>query len=242
MIQHLTAKKIITRTRIGVAKYVINPYIGCTFGCLYCYARFIGPFKYTNSTWGRDVWVKINAAQLVEKELFKAKGDFFLSSVCDPYQHIEKKYGLTRKIIEILTLHLRKVHLMTKSSLILRDLDLLKDISVTLTITTDREDVRKILEPGAPSVEERIETLRKMKQAGIDISVFVGPVLVMNAENLAWKLSKYVSKVTLDALNYQTQVQAVYAKYGWTDWLTKEKFLEVVEKFERVFGKESVRY
>ncbi|HEY8542708.1 MAG TPA: radical SAM protein [Pseudothermotoga sp.] len=242
MIREIMAKTAITRTKIPVAKYVINPYIGCTFGCLYCYARFIGPFKYTGYKWGKDVLVKTNVAQLVEKELIKTKGDFFLSSICDPYQHMEKKYEMTRKIIQILTSHFRKVHIMTKSNLILRDIDLLKDLSVTLTITTDREDVRKILEPGAPSVEERFETLRKLKEAGIDVSVFVGPVIVMDAEHLAYMLSKYVDRVMLDALNYHRQVQMVYEKYGWTDWLTKDKFLEVVERFERVFGKGSVRY
>lgn len=242
MIREITAKAIITRTKIPVAKYVINPYIGCSFGCLYCYARFIGPFKYTGSKWGKDVWVKTNAAQLVEKELSKASGDFFLSSICDPYQHIEKKHELTRKIIEILTFHFRRVHIMTKSNLILRDIDLLKDLSVTLTITTDREDVRRILEPGAPSVEERFETLKKLKEAGIDVSVFVGPVLVMNPGNLAHMLSKYVDRVILDALNYHRQVQEVYTKYGWAEWLAREKFIEVVEEFERIFGKGFVKY
>ncbi|HEY8541787.1 MAG TPA: radical SAM protein, partial [Pseudothermotoga sp.] len=97
-------------------------------------------------------------------------------------------------------------------------------------------------EPGAPSVEERFETLRKLKEAGIDVSVFVGPVIVMDAEHLAYMLSKYVDRVMLDALNYHRQVQTVYEKYGWADWLTKDRFLEVVERFERVFGKGSVRY
>lgn len=242
MIREITAKTIITRTKIPVSKYVINPYIGCTFGCLYCYARFIGPFKYTNCEWGKDVWIKTNAVQLLQKELVRKRGDFFLSSTCDPYQHIEKRYGLTRKIIEILTSRFRRVHVMTKSYLILRDVDLLRDLSVTLTITTDREDVRKILEPGAPSVEERIETLKKLKEAGIDVSVFVGPVLVMNPENLAHRLSRYVDTVTLDALNYPKMVHEVYAKQRWQEWLTKEKFIEVVEKFEGVFGKGSVKY
>lgn len=242
MIQEITAKTIITRTKIPVAKYVINPYIGCTFGCLYCYARFIGPFKYTNSQWGRDVWVKVNSAELVERELPRTAGDFFLSSICDPYQHVEKKYGLTRKIIETLTSHFREVHLMTKSNLILRDIDLLKNISVTLTITTDREEVRKVLEPGAPSIEERIQTLRKLKESGIDVSVFIGPVLVMDAENFARMLSRYVEKVVLDGLNYHRQVYSVYKRYGWTEWLTKEKFMEVIERFEKVFGKGQVIY
>ncbi|MFN4190238.1 MAG: radical SAM protein [Pseudothermotoga sp.] len=242
MIREMTAKTIITRTKIPVSKYVINPYVGCTVGCLYCYARFIGPFKYTNCEWGKDVWVKTNAVQLLEKELARKRGDFFLSSICDPYQHIEKKYGLTRKIIEVLSSHFRRVHVMTKSNLILRDVDLLRDLSVTLTITTDREDVRKILEPGAPSVEERFDTLKRLKEAGVNVSVFVGPVLVMNPENLAHRLSRYVDTVTLDALNYPKMVQGVYVKHGWQEWLTKEKFIEVVERFERVFKKGSVKY
>lgn len=242
MIHEVNCKKIITRTKIPVAKYVINPYIGCSFGCLYCFAQFIGPFKYTSSKWGRDLWVKVNAADLIEKELPKASGDFFLSSVCDPYQHVEKKYQLTRRILQLLRSHFREAHIMTKSTLVSRDVDLLRGLSVTLTITTDREDVRKILEPGAPAVEERLNTLKKLKEDGIKVSVFVGPVLPMNPENLAKQLSKYVDNVFLDALNYHRLVNSVYTKCGWQEWLTKEKFFETVEVFERVFGKDNVRY
>ncbi|MDK2883592.1 MULTISPECIES: SPL family radical SAM protein [Pseudothermotoga] len=240
MIHETLAKKLITKTKLPVAKYVINPYIGCTFGCKYCYAKFIGPFKHTNSEWGKDVWVKINAADILERELSKKQGDFFLSSICDPYQQIEKKYQLTRKIIEILNDHFRKIHIMSKSTLILRDIDLLKDVSVTITITTDREDVRRILEPGAPSIEERINILKILKENRISVSVFVGPALPMNAEKLSETLARYTDKVFLDKLNYPQQVKTLYEKNGWSPWLSCEKFDEVSFHFKKVFGKENV--
>ncbi|MEJ5228866.1 MAG: radical SAM protein [Pseudothermotoga sp.] len=242
MINEIDCKKIITRTKIPVAKYVINPYIGCSFGCLYCYAQFIGPFKYTGSKWGKDIWVKKNAVEVLERELPKSSGDFFLSSTCDLYQYVEKKYQLSRKILQILISHFREVHIMTKSTLASRDVDLLRDLSITLTVTTDREEVRKILEPGAPPIEERLNTVKKLKDDGVRVSVFVGPVLPMNAQRLATLLSKYVDGVFLDSLNYPKLVSSVYTKYGWQEWLTKEKFLEVVEEFQRVFGKSGVRY
>ena len=170
-------------------------------------------------------------------------GRFFLSTSCDPYQHIEKKYEITRNVIRILLSHWIPVFIMTKSSLIRRDVDLLAlgtDLEVNITITTDREDVRKLLEPGAPSIQERLETIEHLKERGIKIGAFVGPVLPMNPERLALKLSKLVERVHLDPLNYHGQVKNIYIKNGWDKWLHKDSFYEVREVFERVFGQENV--
>ncbi len=240
MVHEILVRKLISQTKIPIARYVVNPYIGCGHGCKYCYAQFIGPFKNMNGIWGRDVYVKLNAVEVFERELYRARGTILFSSVCDPYQPVERKYQITRKLLEIALNHYRTVHVLTKSSLVLRDLDILKNkaVSVTITITTDDDRVRKVLEPGASSIEERIETVKKLKEAGVDVSVFAGPILPMNPEKLAGKLAKFVDKISFDRMNYPWFVEQIYRKYGWSEWLIEDKVSEVVEVFRKFFDVE----
>ncbi|AKI97655.1 SPL family radical SAM protein [Kosmotoga pacifica] len=244
MIYETTIKNPITKSKIPVADYAINPYVGCTMGCKYCFAQFIGAFKYKGGTWGRDVWIRRNIPEILPRSLSKISlGRFFLSSSCDSYQHIEKKTELTREILKILISRWTPIFIMTKSNLILRDIDLLKksnDLLVNITITTDSESVRKTLEPGASSIEDRLETVRRLKEAGINTGVFVGPVLPMNPEKLALKLKSIVDRVHLDPLNYPHQVSKIYREMGWENWLYKEKYYWVRKTFEKIFGKENL--
>ncbi len=233
MVYEIACKKAFNRTEIPVAEYSINPFIGCTHACKYCYARFIGSFKQMRGTWGKDIWVKVNLPQVLEKQLPKASGRFFLSSVCDPYQHAERKYQITRKVLEILVSHWRDFRVMTKSVLVIRDIELLRDAEVTVVITTDSEQVRGILEPGASPIGERIELVKILKKHDIKTNIFVGPVLPMNPRNLAGTLAKIVDTVTLDRLNYPWLVAKIYKKMGWEEWLTSHKFLEVVHEFAK---------
>uniref|UniRef100_A0A832IFJ1 Radical SAM protein n=1 Tax=Pseudothermotoga hypogea TaxID=57487 RepID=A0A832IFJ1_9THEM len=235
MVREVLVQKLVTKTKIPIARYVVNPYIGCGHGCRYCYAQFIGPFKNTAGVWGRDVFVKTNAPEIFERELYKLKGSILFSSICDPYQPIEKKYQLTRTLLKIALDRFRSVHILTKSSLILRDLDILKNgnVSVTLTITTDDDRVRKILEPNAAPIEQRIEAVRKLRESNVDVSIFVGPVLPMNPERLARLLSKHVGRIFVDKLNYPWLVEDIYRKNGWTEWLRDEKFHEVLAVFKK---------
>ncbi|WP_448522492.1 radical SAM protein [Pseudothermotoga sp.] len=228
---------MVTKTKIPIARYVVNPYIGCGHGCKYCYAQFIGPFKNKAGLWGRDVFVKTNAPEIFERELYKLKGSILFSSVCDPYQPIEEKYQLTRALLKIASEHFRTVRILTKSNLILRDLDILKstNVSVTITITTDDDRVRKILEPNAAPIEQRIEAVKKLRESNVDVSIFVGPVLPMNPERLASLLSKHVGRISVDKLNYPWLVEGIYRKNGWTTWLREEKFHDVVAVFKKFF-------
>jgi DNA repair photolyase len=237
MVHEVLVQKLVTKTKIPIARYVVNPYIGCGHGCKYCYAQFIGPFKNKAGVWGRDVFVKTNVPEIFERELYKLKGSILFSSVCDPYQPIEEKYQLTRTLLKIASEHFRTVRILTKSNLILRDLDILKstNVSVTITITTDDDRVRKILEPNAAPIEQRIEAVKKLRESNIDVSIFVGPVLPMNPERLASLLSKHVGRIFVDKLNYPWLVEGIYRKNGWTTWLREEKFHEVVAVFKKFF-------
>lgn len=235
MIEEINARSALTKSGIPVAQYTINPYVGCTIGCKYCFARFIGAFKYTPGVWGRDVRVRKNIPEILAREINRlGKTTVFLSSACDPYQHSEQKYGITRRILTLLISHRIQVLLMSKSTLIRRDIDLLikaeGEARVLVSITTDREDVRRILEPGSSTFSERLETLYLLKKNGIDAGAFLGPVLPMNAEKVSRELRKIVSTVHIDPLNYASQVRAIYLEMGWKEWLHRERFEEVKSK------------
>ncbi len=98
------------------------------------------------------------------------------------------------------------------------------------------DNVRKILEPAASSIEERIDVVRTLKKNGISVGVFVGPVLPMKPRKLTERLATFAETVTLDKLNYSWLVKDIYRKYGWEEWLTEEKFAETVDQFKEVFG------
>src|SRR5690242_11670033 len=108
--------------------YAINPYVGCQYACSYCYARFMKRFSGHKEPWGEFVDVKINAADLLLREIRKKKkGNVWVSGVCDPYQPLEAQYGLTRKCLEILVRDNWPITIQTRSPLVLRDLELMKE-------------------------------------------------------------------------------------------------------------------
>ncbi|HAA86566.1 MAG TPA: radical SAM protein [Kosmotogaceae bacterium] len=238
MVKSIRVKTAVSRTKIPVADFTVNPYIGCSIGCKYCFARFIGPFKSHGSEWGKDIFVKENIAECLRKGIDRfPRGVFFVSTVCDAYQHVEKQTMLTRRILEILVSRGFPIFMMTKSSLITRDIDLLqqaKELRVMISITTDRDDVIKALEPGGTGFAERLNTLKTLRDAGIDAGVFVGPVLPMNQQFVAEKIAELTNHVTLDPLNYPWQVKGIFRERGWHYWLTRESFLEVKTVFKKV--------
>lgn len=216
-ISELHAKSILTPTKLPGSDYVINAYSGCLFGCVYCYADFTRKFTgHLDDEWGEYADVKVNSPELLVKELDRIlvniknkKGKFktgplpviFMSSVTDPYMPIERKYKLTRKILEILVDREvpAEISILTKSPLVLRDIDLLrrlKNVSVGLTITSTDDAVSQLFEKGAPPATERIKALRELNKNGIETYAFVGPLLphfVAELENLD-KLFKEISE------------------------------------------------
>ena len=114
------------------------------------------------------------------------------------------------------------VDILTKSPLILRDIDIiskLKDAKAGLTITTDDEKMRKIFEPDAPSISSRIGALKKLHEAGIPTYVFTGPLLPMDPERLAREIEPYADSVLIDRMNYSGKTEWLYKKYGIEKWL-----------------------
>lgn len=185
--REIFCKSILSRSGIGSIDYSVNPYVGCSHGCAYCYARFMMRYARTKQSWGKFVHAKINAPTVLVKEIKRKKsGNVLLSSVCDPYQELEKKYELTRKILQVISKRNGfKVDILTKSDLIVRDLDILKkinNIEVGFSVSHFDEEFRRVFESGAPSVERRFDALDTLNKNGIDTYVFVAPVIPLITE------------------------------------------------------------
>lgn len=168
--------------------WTINPYRGCEFGCRYCYARYTHEFmELDGDEFEKKIFVKQNAGPLVSRDLAagKAWGEHIaIGAATDPYQPAEKEFGATRAILEKMTEREGlSVSITTKSNRVVRDIDLLQriaersSISVNMTITTMRPRLARMLEPRAPDPILRLEAVRKLREAGIAVGVFVMPVI-----------------------------------------------------------------
>lgn len=213
-ITEIQARSIVSTSQVYV--YAVNPYVGCQHDCVYCYARFMKRFTGHTEKWGQFVDVKINAPELLAREVRSKKpGRVWISGVCDPYQPLEERYMITRRCIEIIGEHGWPFTVQTKSALVVRDMASLKrasDCEVGLTITTADERIRRIFEPGASPVGERIAALATLHAAGISTFAMVAPILP-GAEELAGALKGTVKYVILDRLNYH-YADRVYKRYG----------------------------
>ena len=225
----MNAKEIQSKTILSTSKvydYVINPYIGCQHACSYCYAHFMKRFGGHKEPWGEFVDVKINAADLLRAEINKKKrARVWVSGVCDPYQPLEAKYKLSRKCLEILAQNNWPVIIQTRSPLVLRDMDILKEaenFEVGLTITTADDDIRKLFEPNAPPIMERLRTLDELHRSGIKTYAMIAPILP-GAEVLAKTLEGKVHYILVDRMNYH-YADWGYTKYGLDDKLADDFF------------------
>jgi DNA repair photolyase len=227
VVREIEAKSILNVSKIH--DYCVNPYTGCEVGCVYCYAAlFMRRYSGHSEPWGEFVDVKVNAPALLAKQIVKAKqGTIWFASVCDPYQPLEERYGLTRRSLEVLIGRDFPVEIQTKSARVRRDLDVIRrlsDVEVGFTIATDDETIAGMFEPKASPVEERVEVLREFKAAGVPTFAFAGPLLPGNPERLAAFLAGAVDRVLIDRMNYVPAVKAFYARHGWLDALSDSFF------------------
>jgi len=240
IIKEKKVKSILSKSGIPGVDYCINPYVGCSHGCRYCYATFMKRFTGHTEPWGSFVDVKTNAPEVLQRQIKKAaRGHILISSVTDPYQPIEEKYKLTRRCLEVLLPYQSSVDILTKSTLVLRDLDLLKrfkEVEVGITITTDDDEIRKIFEPHASPIPARIQALKTLFETGLKTYVFIGPLLPMNPEALSEKLNPYVHSVLIDRMNYATKTRKIYTSKKLNQWLDYDFVDEMIERLQMGFA------
>jgi DNA repair photolyase len=168
--------------------WTINPYRGCEFACKYCYARYTHEFMELRDSvdFEEKIFVKQHAADLLRQELHHVKPgeEIAIGTATDPYQPAERRFEVTRAILEELARHRGlEIGIVTKSNLVLRDTDLLQQIAkdnrlfVNITITTLKADLARVLEPRAPRPDLRLEAMQKLNQAGVAAGVICAPVL-----------------------------------------------------------------
>ena len=214
-IREIKVTRVLSKSGIYDVDYSINPYLGCSHGCLYCYAKYITRYREVSNNWGSVVYVKVNAPRVLKKEIKRVnKGSVLLSSITDPYQKpVEERYELTRRILEVLSKSSLRVIIMTKSNLILRDFDLimkLKSVEVGITIITLDEQLRRIIEPKASSVEERIQVLKELS-GKVMTFIFAGPFIPYLSDYTIEDLLRLareikVNRVIVDSLNLKGNV------------------------------------
>jgi DNA repair photolyase len=238
--REIYARSILSKSQ--VFDYVVNPYIGCQHACTYCYARFMRRFTGHKEPWGEFVDVKINAPALLKHEIGKKPpGRVWVSGVCDSYQPLETAYELTRKCLEILVQYGWPVTVQTKSPLVLRDIDLFKKsdkVEVGLSVTSADDEIRKVFEPGAPSIKERIRALDELHLAGIRTFAMIAPMLP-GAEDLPAQLNGKVDYVLVDRMNYHYG-DWVYRKYHLEDAMSYDFFSSKGKQLASAFAKQGI--
>lgn len=228
-------------------RYAINPYRGCQFACNYCDAiteKYLVHKDYRD--FSRVIYVKRNAPEILEREVERVRPDVVaMSGVTDPYQPAERKYEVTRKILEILARHKFPVHIVTKSSLVLRDVDLLREIrrqtwcTVSSTIITFNRRLLPHLEPSAPTPETRLKTVEELNgqgiQAGVDFTPII-PYLLDNPENVEDVVKRASGRAEYVLIGAGMTLRN-NQRIRFLELLRKD-FPELVEKYESLYPKQ----
>lgn len=230
VIREITSKSILSKSK--VYDYVLNPYVGCQFGCSYCYARYMKKFTGHKEPWGSFIDIKINAVELLQKEVTKKKADnVWISGVCDPYQPLEAKYKLTRRCLKILIDNGWPVVIQTKSKLVLRDIDIIqnaKRCDVGFSIPTADDKIRRLFEPKTPPVIDRINALKELHSHDIKTYAMIAPILP-GAERIMKLLEWKVDYIYVDRINYQ-YADRLYKKNKLDEYLDNDYFASVEKK------------
>jgi DNA repair photolyase len=183
-----TAKSVINAVPGMPFKWSVNPYRGCYHQCRFCYARRTHTFLEADGMrqWGSRIYVKVNAAAVVRAEVSKRSWkheDVAIGTATDPYQPLEGRYRITRGILEALRDYRTPASIITRSPLIVRDIDVLQSLArvagvhVSVSVATMDESLAREIEPTVAAPRQRLRAVTMLAQAGIDVSVALAPVL-----------------------------------------------------------------
>lgn len=229
----------------GKGQYYINPYVGCMIACPFCYVIDRADFSRSleglpKLPWGHHLDVKVNAAEVLRREVSGlGRGLVRMSPILtDPYQSIERRYRITRQILEVLVETDIAPVILTRAPRILDDLDLLRRFPRSLvgfSIPTDRDEMRSIFEPKADPIEERFTALRALHAAGIRTFAVIQPMLPMDPDRLIANVAPYVRAVRLDRLYFGDRIQDVYLKHDLTEYAGDDYAERTIRRLESGF-------
>jgi DNA repair photolyase len=234
----------------GAGHYYVNPYVGCMIGCEFCFVAERADLSrelegLPRLDWGRYVTVKVNAAEVLREEVRRhPPGIVRLSPiVTDPYQPLERKFRITRQCLEVLREASFTPVILTRSALVLEDLDLLRSFDVAavgLSIPTDDDRVRQRFEPGGDPIEERLDALVRLHEAGIRTFAAIQPVLPMNPDRLVEKMAPYICAVRIDRMHRMDRALALYEAAGHPEAATDEWFNQMMTTLRQGFSERGV--
>lgn len=213
--KEIEAKDYLTKSNLPASDYVINPYIGCPHGCKYCYASFMKRFTGHSEEWGSFIDIK-RCSSPISKKRVKGK-TVFIASVTDCYNPYEEKYCITQNILKQLLDAECTVNISTKSSLILRDVELLKqfkDLTAAISMNTLDEGFKSDMD-NASSIAERLNTLRTLHENGIHTVLFMSPIFpeITDYKQIIEESRRYVAEYWFENLNLRGEYKAQILKY-----------------------------
>jgi len=184
IVREVKCKRALNRCRIADFSYTLNPYVGCRGNCVYCYASFMD--RYHDGVWGTYLDVKTNIHEILEKEVARyRRGKVMFCSVSDPYPVEEAGYRITGECLRILLKNNYGISILTKSTLITKDADILSEFEcneIGMSISFPREEDRKNFEFNTSGTDERIKALKKLSDAGVSTFVMMAPFLPIISE------------------------------------------------------------
>ncbi len=212
------ATTALPRSNLPGMDYALNPYVGCEHDCVYCFAPDM--LHKDPAKWGKEVGVRSNLPILLSREIKNKRGVIGIGTVTDPYQQLEKSCLLTRKCLMEILRHDNPISILTKSDLVVRDIELIastKRPEVGITITSVNDRISQAFEPGAPLPSRRLEALRQLIETGLDTYAMVGPVLPMlsedDLEDLVGAIAKTgVKRLMVDRMRYRPGMEETIAK------------------------------
>jgi DNA repair photolyase len=264
-IKEIIAKRILTEAKgyldVGFT-HSLNPYSGCLFSCSYCYVREMPIQKFKDIPWGKWLDIKRNASENYRKEITKLREknklvNIFMSSATDPYQPIERKAKITRGILEEMIQNPPDfLQIQTRGPLITRDIDLLVrlkekcDVLISITIETDREDVKQIFGRYSPGIKLRLKALKELHDAGISTQASISPVLPFTSD-FPKILEGIVDHIWIDTLSIgdgamgkrseRLGMPKLFKEHEFSKWYRKDLHQLVARHFKKHLPSDIIR-
>lgn len=229
---------ILTKSNLPIAGYSINPYVGCPFGCRYCYATFMKRFTNHKEDWGMFLDIKY-WERIKDSKKYKGK-TMIVGSVTDGYNYFEGKYKRTRAFLEEMQGSNINLIITTKSNLVVRDIDLIKTYPnplVSWSINTLDESFKNDME-NTPTIKSRIEAMKKIHEAGIRTTCFISPIFpgITNVFSIIEEIKDFCDYIWLENLNLRGTFKSDIINY------INEKYPNLKELYTQIYTKKDMSY
>ena len=238
VIKEINVKSVLTKSNLPVSDYSVNPYVGCSHSCKYCYASFMKRFTNHPEKWG--TFVDIKYWEKIKNPSKYAGKDLFIGSVTDPYMPLEQKYRRTRALLEEMQGIGCKISIATKSDLVLRDIDLIKtfpEARVSWSINTLDEEFKEDMD-NSVSIERKIECMKKFHEEGIRTTCFISPIFpeITDVKAIIEKCKDYCNLIWLENLNLRGDYKATILNY------IKAKYPKIYPLYDEIYNKGKREY